>query len=85
MVKTNPTYSVGTTALRERNPFTTATVVLPDIDADGNTALAGGFSSLQMVMKTGNQILCKQADGSLRWYQIDAERSKPNLIYVRRV
>ena len=84
MVKSNPTYSVGTTALKERNPFTTATVILPDIDADGNTC-AQTFTALQMVMKNGNQILCKGPDGALRWHVIDAERSRPNLIYVRRV
>jgi hypothetical protein len=83
MVKTNPTFSVGTTALRPVAP-TTATVILPDTDADGNTC-AFSFTSHQMVMRTGNQVLCKRADGSLAWYTIDAERSKPNLIYVKRV
>ena len=83
MVKSNPTYSIGTTALRPVNP-TTATVILPDTDADGNSC-AFGFSAHQMVMRTGNQVLCKRADGSLVWYTMDAERSKPGLIYVRRV
>jgi hypothetical protein len=84
MVKSNPTYSIGTTALRERNPFTTATVILPDTDADGNTC-AQSFTALQMVMRAGNQVLVKKPDGALAWCTIDAERSRPNLIYVRRV
>jgi len=83
MVKTNPTYSIGTTAIREKNPFNVV-VTLPDIDADGNTC-AQTFTALQMVMRTGNQVLCKRADGSQAWYTIDAERSRPNLIYVKRV
>jgi hypothetical protein len=80
MVKTNPTFSVGTTALRPRNPFNVV-VTLPDIDADGNTA-AQTFTALQMVMRSGNQLLCKMQDGSLRWHRIDAERSRNGLYYV---
>jgi hypothetical protein len=83
MVKSNPTYSVATTALRPVNS-TTATVILPDTDADGNTC-AQTFGAQQMVMRSGNQVLCKRADGSLAWYYIDAERSRANLLYVRRV
>jgi hypothetical protein len=73
MVKSNPTYSVGTTAIRPRNPFN-VTVTLPDSDADGNNA--NTFSALQGVMTKGNQVLCKMQDGSLRWHRIDAERSR---------
>ena len=83
MVKSNPTYSVGTTAIREKNPFAPV-VTLPDTDADGNTC-AQTFTALQMVMKSGNQVLCKRADGSQAWFTLDAERSRPNLIYVKRV
>ena len=80
MVKSNPTYSVGTSAYRARNPFN-VTVTLPDTDADGNTA-AQSFTALQMVMKNGNQLLCKRADGSLAWFRLDAERSKNGLYFV---
>ena len=83
MVKSNPTYSIATTAYRPVSA-PAATVILPDTDADGNTC-AQSFTAQQMVMRTGNQVLCKRMDGSLGWYTIDAERSKPNLIYVRRV
>jgi len=86
MVKTNPTFSIGTTALRARNPFTTATVILPDTDADGNTC-AQSATATQMVMRTGNQILCKNPDGSLTWHRFDAERSRPSagLYYVLKI
>jgi hypothetical protein len=83
MVKTNPTYSVGTTGYRARNPFN-VTVTLPDTDADGNTA-AQTFTALQMVMKNGNQLLCKRQDGSLAWFRINAERSKNGLYYLEPV
>ena len=31
----------------------------------------------QYAMWQGNQILCKNPDGSLQWYTFDAERSTP--------
>jgi hypothetical protein len=54
------------------------TVQVGDADAAGNAlnAVADGLSQ-QGVMQRGNQILCKNPDGSQSWYTIDAERSVP--------
>jgi len=48
-------------------------------------AAAGQFGSSQNAMQTGAAFLCLQPDGSQALYQIDAERSTPIDIVLKRV
>jgi hypothetical protein len=63
------TYSVATLGNNASSPFVAQSLTLPDSSA----RVAGE----QAAMMTGNQIQCKGPDGSLKWYTIDAERSRP--------
>ena len=76
-----PTYSVGTTALRPHNPFTTATVTLPDTSASG-VSCAGMFTVQQGLMTQGDEFLVLTADGSVRRARLNAERSRPGVLFV---
>jgi hypothetical protein len=84
------TYSVGTTGYRaDQYQVTAAAYDVPDADLSGNSCaiiggVAGGyFGGVQYTMKTGDQMLVKQPDGSQRWMKFDAERSTPsNLILL---
>lgn len=61
------------------------TVRVGDLDAAGNalnSAIDAGAQ--QGSMSRGNQILCKNPDGSQSWYIMDAERSIPGVSLVMR-
>ena len=59
------------------------TVQLGDTDIAGNALLTSGRARDGM-MSRGDQILCKNPDGSQSWYTIDAERSVPGVSLVMR-
>lgn len=60
------------------------TIQVGDTDAAGNALLSGCAPCQQGSMQRGNQILCKNPDGSQSWYTIDAERSIPGVSLVMR-
>ena len=61
------------------------TVQVGDLDAAGNAlnALAAIGAQQGLVMR-GNQVLCKNPDGSQSYYTMDAERSIPGVSLVMR-
>jgi hypothetical protein len=73
------TYSQSLTGNNAGTRYDPDNVIVGDVDAAGN-ALNGnanfGFAQAGN-MQRGNQILCKNLDGSQSWYTIDAERSVP--------
>jgi hypothetical protein len=79
------TYSQSLTGINAGSRYTAKVVQVGDTDAAGNvignSTNAGGQ---QGVMMRGNQVLCKNADGSQTWYTIDAERSVPGASLVMR-
>ena len=61
------------------------TVQVGDLDAAGNALNSIGDAGAQQgSTMRGNQILCKNPDGSQSWYTIDAERSVPGVSLVMR-
>lgn len=77
------TYSQSVTGLNANTRYTPKSLQVADTDAAGNVAVAG-VGAEQGVMSRGNQILCKNPDGSQSWYTIDAERSVPGVSLVMR-
>lgn len=64
------TFSLATTGLNANSTFTPQPITVGD-------AAAGRPGDQQMAMSTGAQVFCKGPDGSLKWYTIDSERSRP--------
>lgn len=61
------TYSLGVAGINASSPFTAQVIDIGDSQARaGSQALA---------MSLGTQVLCKNPDGSLSWYTVDAERT----------
>lgn len=61
------------------------TVQVGDLDAASNALNSLTDAGAQQgSMMRGNQILCKNPDGSQAWYTIDAERSIPGVSLVMR-
>lgn len=63
------TYSLAVTGAAANNPPQIKSITLPD-----DSALAGG---MQVAMRLGTQLLCKNPDGSQSWYTLDPYRSTP--------
>ncbi len=79
------TYSQSLTGINAGARYNTPLAVrIGDLDAAGNVVGAGGAGSQQGSMARGNQILCKNPDGSQSWYTIDAERTIPGVSVVMR-
>lgn len=80
------TYSQSITGINAGARYSVPkTVQVGDADAAGNALNAGMNAAAQQgVMQRGNQILCKNPDGSQSWYTIDAERSIPGVSLVMR-
>lgn len=64
------TFSLATTGLNANSIFTTKPLTVGDVGAGTNGAQMAA-------MATGSQVYCKGPDGSLKWYTIDSERSRP--------
>jgi len=71
------TYSLGATGTRADRPLAANTLKVGDS--------AGLVGSQQLAMRTGTQVLCKNPDGSQSRYVIDAERSLPGAVVLKRV
>lgn len=80
------TFSQAITGINAGARYNTPkTVQVGDLDAAGNALNAStDVGAQQGVMQRGNQILCKNPDGSQTWYTIDAERSIPGASLVMR-
>ena len=81
------TYSQSITGINAGARYNTpASIRVGDLDAAGNAlnSLAGAVGAQQGSMMRGNQILCKNPDGSQSYYVIDAERSIPGVSLVMR-
>lgn len=80
------TYSQSLTGINAGTRYTAKAVQVGDADAAGNAlnSNASRAAAEQGSMARGNQILCKNADGSQSWYTIDAERSIPGVSLVMR-
>ena len=80
------TYSQSLTGINAGARYSTpSTVRVGDSDAAGNALNALADAGAQRgSMSRGNQILCKNPDGSQSWYVIDAERSIPGVSLVMR-
>ena len=61
------TYSLSATGALTGAPFVVSNVKIGDT--------AGLVPTQQLAMRQGNPIMCKNPDGSLQWYTLDAERS----------
>ncbi len=75
------TYSQSVTGLNAGTRYAPASLKVSDSDAAGNAINTHG-RSWQGPMRRGNQVLCKNPDGSQSWYTIDAERSIPGVSLV---
>jgi hypothetical protein len=82
------TYSQSVTGINAGARYNTAkTIQVGDLDAAGNDVSgcnAGCVGAQQGSMSRGNQILCKNPDGSQSYYTIDAERTIPGVSVVMR-
>ena len=79
------TFSQSITGINAGARYNTAKIVqVGDLDAAGNALNTGGLGAVQGSMMRGNQILCKNPDGSQTYYTIDAERSIPGVSLVMR-
>jgi hypothetical protein len=80
------TYSQSLTGINAGARYAAKVLDVPDADAASNS-LAGnvnfGFAQAGN-MARGNQVLCKNPDGSQSWYVIDAERSVPGVSLIMR-
>ncbi len=80
------TYSQSLTGINAGARYNVpATVRVGDTDAAGNSlnSISDGKAQAGSTMR-GNQILCKNPDGSQSWYTIDAERSISGVSLVMR-
>lgn len=64
------TFSLATTGLNANSVFTAKPITVGDVGAGTNGAQANA-------MANNKQVYCKGPDGSLKWYTIDSERSRP--------
>jgi hypothetical protein len=80
------TFSQSVTGINAGARYNVAkTVQVGDLDAAGNALNSLADAGAQQgSMQRGNQILCKNPDGSQSWYTIDAERSIPGVSLVMR-
>ena len=80
------TFSQSLTGINAGTRFTPKAVQVGDLDAAGNvvgSAANVNFNGAQQgSMQRGNQILCKNPDGSQSYYRIDAERTIPGVSLV---
>ncbi len=77
------TYSQSITGINAGTRYTPAAVQVGDLDAAGNAlnSIKDAGAQQGSTMR-GNQILCKNPDGSQSYYRIDAERSIPGVSLV---
>lgn len=76
------TYSQSITGINAGARYNApATIRVGDADIAGD-ALSTHGRSWQGPMSRGDQILCKNPDGSQSWYRIDAERTIPGVSLV---
>lgn len=75
------TYSLGVTGINANTRYTPATLKVGDTDAAGN-AIGSNAVAQSGVMSRGNQVLCKNPDGSQSYYTIDPVRSIPGVSLV---
>ena len=68
------TFSQGVTGVNANGRYGVKTVQVGDTDIAGDAISTRGKSQ-DGPMSRGDQILCKNPDGSQSWYTIDAERS----------
>ena len=80
------TYSQSIAGINAGARYAPKAITVGDADAAGNAmnSLSSGAGAQQGAMMRGNQIQCKNADGSLSWYTIDAERSIPGVQLIMR-
>ncbi len=81
------TFSQSLTGINAGTRYTPKTIQVGDADAASNVVAVGNanFTGAQQgSMLRGNQILCKNPDGSQSYYTIDAERSIPGVSLVMR-
>jgi len=71
------TYSQAVSGARTGAPFVVNNYKVGDT--------AGTIGGQQAAMATGNQILCKNPDGSQTWYTIDAERTTAAQVVLKPV
>ena len=77
------TYSQSVTGINAGARYNAPkTLQVGDTDAAGN--VVGIDGGQRGVMMRGNQVLCKNPDGSQSYYTIDAERSVPGVSLVMR-
>lgn len=78
------TYSQSLAGINAGTRYTPKTVQVGDADIAGNVNQSWAPDITGTVTVRGNQILCKNPDGSQSWYTIDAERSIPGVSLVMR-
>lgn len=77
------TYSQSLTGINAGSRYNAGVLKVSDADAAGNALNAGGDAGAQQgVMMRGNQVLCKNPDGSQTWYTMDPVRSIPGVSLV---
>ena len=77
------TYSQSITGINAGTRYVPKSLSVGDTDAAGNV-VGTTVGAEQGSMARGNQVLCKNPDGSQSWYTIDAERSVPGVSLVMR-
>ena len=75
------TYSLSLTGINANTRYTPATLKVSDTDAAGNR-IDSVAAAQAGVMSRGNQVLCKNPDGSQSYYTIDPVRSIPGVSLV---
>ena len=68
------TFSQGITGVNANGRFGVKTVAVGDTDIAGDTCNNVSPRSRDWAQTRGNQILCKNPDGSQSWYTIDTTR-----------
>ena len=71
------TYSLSASGALTGAPFVVNNIKVGDT--------AGTIGGQQAAMATGNQILCKNPDGSQSWYTLDAERTTAAQVVLKPV
>ena len=71
------TYSLTATGALTGAPFVVNNIKVGDT--------AGLVTTQQLAMQTNAQIMCKNPDGSLQWYTLDAERSTSSQVVLKPV
>ena len=75
------TYSLSLTGINAGTRYAPASLQVGDTDAAGN-AIGKVAAAQAGVMSRGNQVLCKNPDGSQSYYTIDPVRSIPGVSLV---